>query len=167
MVNREHIPRRKKANTVACTVPRCDVEATAHLSRGIRAKQAGISRWVDYIDFDSLLFREMTNVFTLSRTSRMPTVLSFAGLPSSTTCTAASGSRTPQGLIGTETARCKITNCVGRGTSKSFIRMDGVSQWVLIEDFDFDGDRQSGDNFAEGIHLNGPGSELGHDVRRQ
>ena len=36
--------------------------------------------------------------------------------------------------------------------------MDGVSQWVLIEDFDFDGDRQSGDNFAEGIHLNGPAS---------
>jgi hypothetical protein len=62
------------------------------------------------------------------------------------------------GLIGTETAPCKITNCVGRGTSKTFIRMDGVSQYVLIEDFDFDGDRQSGDNFAEGIHLNAPAS---------
>jgi hypothetical protein len=57
------------------------------------------------------------------------------------------------GLIGTETAPCKMTNLAGRGTSKSFIRMDGVSQYVLIEEFDFDGDRQSGDNFAEGIHL--------------
>jgi hypothetical protein len=26
----------------------------------------------------------------------------------------------------------------------------------MIEDFDFDGDRQSGDNFAEGIHINCP-----------
>jgi hypothetical protein len=64
--------------------------------------------------------------------------------------------RETSGIVGTESEPCRMTNLTGRGTSKSFIRMDGCSQYVLIEDFDLDGDRQSGDNFAEDIHINCP-----------
>jgi Alpha-L-arabinofuranosidase B, catalytic len=44
---------------------------------------------------------------------------------------------------------------VGKGTSKSFIELDGAGSVIEIGDFDFDGDGQSGDNFALGIHLAG------------
>ena len=37
--NREHIARRKEPNSVACIVPRGDIESTAHLSPGIGAKK--------------------------------------------------------------------------------------------------------------------------------
>jgi Alpha-L-arabinofuranosidase B, catalytic len=48
-----------------------------------------------------------------------------------------------------------IKRVVGKGTSKSFIQLDGSGSAIEIGDFELDGDGQSGDNFALGIHLNG------------
>jgi hypothetical protein len=48
-----------------------------------------------------------------------------------------------------------FSRLVGKGTSKSFIELDGTGSAIEIGDFDFDADGQSGDNFTEGIHLTG------------
>jgi Alpha-L-arabinofuranosidase B, catalytic len=49
----------------------------------------------------------------------------------------------------------KMRRLVGKGTSKSFIELDGTGSVIEIGAFDLDGDGQSGDNFALGIHLTG------------
>jgi hypothetical protein len=49
----------------------------------------------------------------------------------------------------------KIVGIGGKGTSKTFIKLEGSGSGIEIGDFELDGDGQSGDNFAIGIHLDG------------
>jgi hypothetical protein len=54
----------------------------------------------------------------------------------------------------------KIIGIVGKGTSKTFIKLEGTYSAIEIGDFELDGDGQSGDNFALGIHLDGTGDDV-------
>jgi hypothetical protein len=49
---------------------------------------------------------------------------------------------------------------VGKGASRKFIVLEGTYSGIEIGDFDLDGDGQSGDNFAIGIHLDGTGDDV-------
>jgi Alpha-L-arabinofuranosidase B, catalytic len=62
----------------------------------------------------------------------------------------------------------RATRIAGKGTSKSFIQLDGTGSEIYIDIFDLDGDCQSGDNFSKGIHLNGTydGAYVGHGIAR-
>jgi hypothetical protein len=54
----------------------------------------------------------------------------------------------------------KIIGIVGKGTSKTFIKLEGTYSAIEIGDFELDGDGQSGDNFALGIHLDGTSDDV-------
>jgi hypothetical protein len=47
----------------------------------------------------------------------------------------------------------KMTELVGRGNSRGFIVVEAAGAHLEIGKFDLDGDGQTGDNFAKGIHL--------------
>jgi hypothetical protein len=49
----------------------------------------------------------------------------------------------------------KITELVGRGNSRGFIVVEADGTDLEIGKFDLDGDGQTGDNFAKGIHIDG------------
>jgi hypothetical protein len=61
---------------------------------------------------------------------------------------------------GATLANSKIIGIVGKGTSKTFIKLEGTYSAIEIGDFELDGDGQSGDNFALGIHLDGTGDDV-------
>jgi hypothetical protein len=123
--------------------------------------QAGIGVNVDYVDFDYLKFKDfgfgciiVQGAATTKPNGRVAVNVSNIVFDN---IRRGFWVRSTTGL-----SNYTLERMTGIGVSKSFIRLDGFGDNFTIQDFDFDGDRQNGDAFSEGIHLNGDSSAHAH-----